>query len=86
MSTPEAAKEVFDLSFGRTREERVLNDLLERFAHDARKQRGPHNQNGEAAECVAAGEVSPLPGSPEIDDHGKHGTGMQHHQQQRHSG
>jgi hypothetical protein len=63
-----------------TREQRALQQQVQRLADDRRECRRQYDQPGDAAEASAVAEVVRAPARPEIRNHREHRAGVQHDQ------
>ncbi len=82
----EMSEQILDLRAGYTRECRLLDEQFQALTDYAGQRRGHDHPHGRAFELGHAGKIRRTPAAPEVHDDGKHGAGMQHHQQQRHRG
>ena len=64
----------------------LLDQQLERQTDDPGDDRGNHDVDRDSLKCRRTGEVVLAPGIPKIDDNGEHGSGVKHHQDERHFG
>ena len=62
----------------------LLDQKLERQTDDPGNDGGNHNVDRDTPKCRHTGEVVLAPGIPKIDDHGKHRSGVKHHQDKGH--
>jgi len=67
-------------------EDHFLDEELEREADQQGHHRGRADVEAHPAEACGIGEKRPLPSLPEIQDDGRHGSGVEHDQQEGHRG